>query len=44
MDKVAAILGMRLDRMLLEKIQALEAAQLDRWHKARENKGERDDG
>jgi hypothetical protein len=29
--KVAELLGMRMDRMMLETIQALEAAQLDRW-------------
>lgn len=45
-DKVAGILGIRLDRPMLESIQALEAAQLDRWRKTRANNGEgdRDDG
>ena len=31
---VARMLGVRMDRMMLETIQALEAAQLQRWAEA----------
>jgi len=44
-DMVARVQGIRLDRVMLEKIQALEGAQLKRWAEIRtENreKGEAD--
>lgn len=40
LDTVARVQGIRLDRLMLEKIQALEGAQLNRWAEQRKaNKG-----
>lgn len=39
-DMVARVQGIRLDRLMLENIQALEAAQLNSWAEQRKaNKG-----
>lgn len=43
-DMVARVQGIRLDRLMLEKVQALEAAQLNSWaeqRKANKNGGDK---
>ncbi len=40
-DKTANWLGVRMNRLMLEKIQALEANQLNRWAQQRDRDRER---
>lgn len=44
LDKTAAWLGVRMNRLMLEKIQILETSQLNRWAAQRKTKKGQGDG